>query len=75
MKSAEPHRIALDLLRSMRTRYKIDNYQQTYFVIDSFRQLFDITAPDFTPLYAALASMGALQADALLPGDPLVLPD
>jgi phenylalanine-4-hydroxylase len=30
----------------MRTRYKIDSFQQTYFVIDSFEQLFDMTAPD-----------------------------
>jgi phenylalanine-4-hydroxylase len=35
----------------MRTRYKIDSYQQTYFVIDSFQQLFDMTAPDFAPVY------------------------
>ncbi len=26
----------------MRTRYKIDSYQQTYFVIDSFEQLFGL---------------------------------
>ena len=38
----------------MRTRYNIDSYQSTYFVIDSFQQLFDLTAPDFTPLYAEL---------------------
>ena len=48
--------VALDLLRCMRTRYNIDSYQQTYFVIDSFHQLFDLTAPDFTPLYAQLLS-------------------
>ena len=49
--SVKPQRIGLDLLRCMRTRYKIDDYQSTYFVIDSFQQLFDLTAPDFTPLY------------------------
>ena len=75
VKSTAPRRMALDLLRTMRTRYKIDSYQQTYFVIDSFRQLFDMTAPDFTPLYAALSCMDALQADALLPEDRLVLTD
>jgi phenylalanine-4-hydroxylase len=55
--SSEPNRIALDVLRAMRTRYKIDSYQQTYFVIDSFQQLFDMTAPDFTPLYAQLKAL------------------
>ena len=37
----------------MRTRYRIDNYQKTYFVIDSFEQLMDATQPDFAPIYAA----------------------
>lgn len=60
--STEPSRIALDLLRAMRTRYKIDSYQQTYFVIDSFQQLFDMTAPDFMPLYAELQNMPELTA-------------
>ena len=54
--SPAPLRIGLDLLRCMRTRYNIDSYQQTYFVIDSFQQLFDMTAPDFTPLYAQLTN-------------------
>ena len=54
VKSAEPQRVALDLIRCMSTPYNIDSYQQTYFVIDSFEQLFDMTAPDFTPLYQQL---------------------
>ena len=62
VKSDAPNRIALDLLRAMRTRYKIDSYQQTYFVIDSFQQLFDMTAPDFTPLYAQLLTLPELSA-------------
>ncbi len=36
-------RIKLDLQRAMRTCYKIDSYQATYFVIDGFKQLFDTT--------------------------------
>jgi phenylalanine-4-hydroxylase len=62
--SAQPQRLPLDLHRAMRTRYKIDSYQQTYFVIDSFEQLFDMTRPDFTPLYAELAGLPTLAADA-----------
>ena len=72
VKSGVPRRIALNLLRAMRTRYKIDSYQQTYFVIDSFKQLFDITAPDFTPLYAELQRLTELPADARAPDDVLV---
>ena len=63
--SSAPHRIALDLLRCMRTSYNIDSYQQTYFVIDSFQELFDKTAPDFAPLYAELRNLRELPANQL----------
>ena len=69
VESAAPHRIGFDLLRIMRTRYKIDTFQETYFVIRDFRELFDATAPDFTPYYAELARQEVLAADALLPAD------
>lgn len=67
--SQRARRIALDLQRCMRTRYKIDDYQATYFVIDSFQQLFDLTEPDFTPLYEAVRSLGELPADASIASD------
>jgi len=62
--SPRAQRIALDLVRCMRTRYKIDDYQATYFVIDSFEQLFEMTAPDFTPIYETVRALGELPADA-----------
>lgn len=62
--SPEPQRIALQLARTMRTRYKIDSYQQTYFVIDSIQQLFDMTAPDFAPVYERVKGLPELAADA-----------
>lgn len=62
-------RIRLDLLRCMRTRYKIDDYQAVYFVIDSFQQLFDLTAPDFAPLYAEVRSMAELAPEASIDSD------
>ncbi|MEC5215098.1 phenylalanine-4-hydroxylase [Actimicrobium sp. GrIS 1.19] len=67
--SPEPHRLPFNVERVMRTRYKIDSYQETYFVIDSFEQLFTDTAPDFTPIYARLHSVDALPANALLAGE------
>ena len=70
--SGEPQRIALDPLRCMRTRYKIDHYQSTYFVIDSFDQLFDMTAPDFAPLYETVRSLGDLTADATIASDSAI---
>lgn len=71
--SAEPRRVAFDLQRLMRSRYRIDTYQATYFVIESFQQLFEATAPDFTPVYArvreAIAAAGEIEAGAVLPGE------
>ena len=64
VESGEPRRLPLDIERVMRTRYKIDSFQQTYFVIDSIQELFDKTAPDFTPLYERVKTLGELPADA-----------
>jgi phenylalanine-4-hydroxylase len=65
--SAASQRLGFDLERIMRTRYKIDTYQSTYFVIDSFRQLIDATAPDFAPLYDRVARRDELDAEQRLP--------
>jgi phenylalanine-4-hydroxylase len=72
VRSTEPRRLPLDLLRAMRSRYKIDSYQSTYFVIESFAQLFELTAPDFTPLYRQLETQPDIEAGVLLPGEPQV---
>ena len=57
VRSPVPERLPLSLERTMRTRYRIDSYQGSYFVIDSFQQLFDLTAADFAPLYARLRGL------------------
>jgi len=72
VESPTPRRVAFDLLRIMRTRYRIDAFQETYFVIDGFEQLFLATAPDFAPLYRELARLPELAPDAALPEDKVV---
>jgi phenylalanine-4-hydroxylase len=68
-----PNRIAFDLERVMRTDYRIDDYQQSYFVIDSFEQLRRQTADvDFAPVYRRLEQLPALTPDAVLPADKLI---
>ena len=62
LEAAAPNRIGFDLERIMRTRYRIDTYQKTYFVIDGFEQLMAATEPDFTPIYAKLAAQAHLPA-------------
>ncbi len=67
--SPEPRRIAFDLQRLMRSRYKIDTYQASYFVIESFAQLFEATAPDFTPVYRAARALPEIEAGTVLAGE------
>ncbi len=69
LESSAPNRIGFDLMRVMRTRYRIDTFQKTYFVIDDFEQLFDATRPDFLPYYAELAAQPSIPAGDVLAGD------
>jgi len=71
--SSAPNRVGFDLARVMRTRYRIDTYQKTYFVIDSFEQLFRATvAPDFGPIYYGLKGAQSIPAGALLDTDAVI---
>ncbi|HET7403377.1 MAG TPA: hypothetical protein VFJ62_16395, partial [Usitatibacter sp.] len=67
--SDDPNRIGFDLLRIMQTRYKIDTFQETYFVIRNFEQLFEATAPDFAPYYEALRGREPHPPSAVLASD------
>lgn len=69
---AFPNRIGFGLLRIMRARYKIDTFQETYFVIRDFRELFDATAPDFTPYFAALHGREPHAPRDVLPTDRML---
>jgi len=64
-----PNRLRFDLGRVMRTQYRIDRYQETYFVIDDFEQLFAATRPDFAPIYREIARLPEIAPDELAPDD------
>ena len=55
LEDASPNRIGFDLERVMRTNYRIDDFQESYFVIDSLTQLLDLATIDFGPLYERIA--------------------
>ena len=61
IESDVPVRRRFDLIEAMQTTYLIDDFQKRYFVIDSFEQLFEETAPDFSLLYRALERMPELE--------------
>ncbi len=69
LESDAPNRIGFNLERIMRTKYRIDTYQKTYFVIDSYEQLMEATFPDFTPIYQRLAAEDAIPAGNVLSSD------
>ena len=72
LESPEPNRLGFDVLRLLRTRYRIDDFQETYFVIDSYEQLFKATLPDFTPYYSALKTLEEVEPGAVLEIDKVV---
>ena len=68
--SASPNRLGFDLKRVMRTKYRIDDYQQNYFVIDSFEDLLRQTLDtDFAPLYDQLRTAPDIEIEEILPTD------
>lgn len=68
-----PNRLGFDLRRLMRTTYRIDDYQQTYFVIDSFDDLLRQTIEtDFAPLYAELQDQPDIATNTVLPTDRII---
>jgi phenylalanine-4-hydroxylase len=73
LESAKPQRLAFDLKRVMRSNYKIDGFQQNYFVIDSFEQLLKETAvTDFAPLYSELQGVADIEAGEMVTGDEVI---
>jgi len=64
-----PNRLGFDLERVMRTPYRIDDFQQVYFVIPSLQALLDATLQDFAPIYARLAKASDIPIEAVLPND------
>lgn len=68
-----PNRIHFDLTRVMRTHYRIDDYQQNYFVIPSLDHLLKVTIEtDFAPLYNRLARQSDIAIADIVEGDRLL---
>ncbi|WP_313539098.1 phenylalanine 4-monooxygenase [Sphingomonas sp.] len=73
LESDSPNRIRFDMQRVMRTDYRIDDFQQNYFVIPSFEALLRETVEtDFAPLYAKILAQPDIPIAAILPGDGVI---
>jgi phenylalanine-4-hydroxylase len=64
-----PNRIGFELERVMRTLYRIDDFQETYFVLDSLDELLGLAHIDFAPLYQRVGAQRELQPGTVLPTD------
>lgn len=73
LEDASPNRIGFDLERVMTTDYRIDDFQQTYFAIESYKQLFDATVEtDFAPLYDRMKGVFSHKPEDILDADQLI---
>ena len=69
LEARSPNRLHFDLERIMRTDYRYDDFQQTYFVIDSYDELMEATYKDFAPIYERLPDMPELKPSDVVEGD------
>lgn len=66
LESRSPNRVGFDLDRVMRTNYRIDDYQETYFVLDGIDDL-----PSLDPARLAEIDLAAQGLAEFAPGDVL----
>jgi phenylalanine-4-hydroxylase len=72
LEDPSPNRIGFDLERVMCTKYAIDDFQPTYFVVESFEQLLAACYQDFGPLYSRLAAAVDIEPFELSEGDDVL---
>ena len=70
--SASPNRIGFDLPRVMRTSYRIDDFQESYFVIRNLDELLALAQIDFGPLYEGLRDGTPYEPGDVLPSDRVI---
>ena len=69
LEDPSPNHIGFDLERVMRTNYRIDDFQESYFVLDRLDDLLQLAQIDFAPLYNRVAGQPDLQPGDVLPNE------
>jgi phenylalanine-4-hydroxylase len=67
-----PNRLKFNLLRAMRTRYRIDDFQESYFVLNSLDDLLHFAEIDFAPIYREVKAMAEIEPGEILPDDRVI---
>ena len=71
--SAEPLRLTFEQIRVLRTLYRIDAYQRTYFVLTDFDQLFQSIDAHFHDALAIASQSEAIEAGSAIEGDQILV--
>lgn len=72
VQSDSPNRIAFDLERVMRTHYRIDNFQEVYFVLNDLNDLLALAQTEFAPYYERLNHGPSFKPGEILPTDTVL---
>ena len=69
---ASPNRIRFDLERVMRTHYRIDDFQESYFVIKHLDELLSLAQVDFGPIYERIQGQPEYEPGQIVSGDTVI---
>ncbi|MBO0752466.1 MAG: phenylalanine 4-monooxygenase [Bradyrhizobiaceae bacterium] len=72
LEDPSPNRLRFDLERVMRTRYRINDFQETYFVLNDLEELLELARIDFEPRYRRVERQADLEPGELLPDDEII---
>jgi phenylalanine-4-hydroxylase len=72
LEDRSPNRLKFGLVRIMRTRYRIDDFQETYFVLNSLDDLLHLAEIDFAPVYDQAKAMPDVEPGDILTGDQVI---
>jgi phenylalanine-4-hydroxylase len=72
LEDPSPNRLRFDVERVMRTRYRIDDFQESYFVIEDLDELLSLARIDFAPLYERAQGQPEFEPSDVLPSDRVI---
>lgn len=72
LEDASPHRVWFDLERVLRTQYRIDDFQESYFVLPDLADLLHLAAIDFDPYYERVRAASSHRPGVIVAGDQVL---
>lgn len=69
---ASAHRVRFDLERVLRTEYRIDDFQEIYFVLPNLADLLHLAKIDFDPYYEQVRTASSYRPGVIVAGDQVL---